>query len=148
MKVVIDADACPVKDIAVRICKERFVKTVLVFDESHIFKDDYAELIQVDTGKNSVDITIEAIIEKNDILITQDLDLANLCLTKKARVINSFGEIYSEYSIQYFILEKDHQEKLRRSGRRGRNPKKRKTRNDETFKKKFIELLTQLQYSG
>ncbi|HPN30213.1 MAG TPA: DUF188 domain-containing protein [bacterium] len=141
MKVTIDADACPVKDIAVGICKERSVRVVLVFDESHIFKDEYAELIQVDTGKNSVDITIESLIEENDILITQDLELADLCLKKRAKVINSLGEIYSEYSIQYFILEKEHQEKLRRSGRRGRNPKKRKSRNDETFKRRFIELL-------
>ncbi|MBP7653904.1 DUF188 domain-containing protein [Candidatus Dependentiae bacterium] len=144
MKVIIDADACPVKDIAVRICKEFAKPVYLVFDLSHVFNDDYAQLVQVDTGKNSVDITIESMVDEKDIVITQDLELAQLCLNKKAKVINPFGELFSEYSIQYFILEKEHQEKLRRTGRRCRTPKKRKTRNDEIFKKKFIELLNSI----
>ena len=40
MKVIIDADACPVVDIATDIAKERNIECVIVCDNTHSIKKD------------------------------------------------------------------------------------------------------------
>ena len=50
MKIIIDADACPVVDIAVGIAKKRNLKCILVCDNSHFIKKDGSEeLLNVGT---------------------------------------------------------------------------------------------------
>ena len=47
MKIIIDADACPVVDIAVGIAKERNLECILVCDNTHFIQKDGAETIIV-----------------------------------------------------------------------------------------------------
>ncbi|WP_284680807.1 DUF188 domain-containing protein [Aceticella autotrophica] len=58
MKILVDADACPVKDIIVKIAKEFKIPVLMFIDTSHILNDGYSEIITVDKGFNSADIAL------------------------------------------------------------------------------------------
>ena len=72
MKILIDADACPVKEIAVRTAKKYGIEVLMFCDTSHILKSDYAKIFTVDKASDSVDIALANKLEKGDIAITQD----------------------------------------------------------------------------
>ena len=48
MKILVDADACPVKEIIVRQAKKRGIPVVMLLDTSHILNDGYSKVITVD----------------------------------------------------------------------------------------------------
>ena len=56
MTVLIDADACPVVDIAVRLCGKYHVPCVLLCDTAHILHRDGAQTLVFDKGADSADI--------------------------------------------------------------------------------------------
>lgn len=41
MKILVDADACPVKEIIVRLAKERRIPVTMLIDTSHELDDGY-----------------------------------------------------------------------------------------------------------
>lgn len=96
MKIIIDADACPVVDIAVDIAKERNLECILVCDNTHLIQKDGAETIIVDKGVDSADCKIANLTEKGDVIITQDYGLAALVLGKGGKALNQNGLIYSD----------------------------------------------------
>lgn len=53
MRILIDADGCPVTNIAVSISKSHGLECIIVCDSSHIFSSDYAQVITVDKGADS-----------------------------------------------------------------------------------------------
>mgnify|MGYP003304398278 CR=1 FL=1 len=80
MKIIIDADACPVVDIAVSIAKERNLECILVCDNTHFIQKDGAETVIVDKGADSADCKIANLTENGDVVITQDYGVAALAL--------------------------------------------------------------------
>ena len=55
MKIIIDADACPVVDITVNVAKERRIECIIVCDNTHFIERDGAQTIVVDKGADSAD---------------------------------------------------------------------------------------------
>ena len=53
MKVLIDADGCPVVDAAIRQCKKYGLPCLLLCDTSHLFQRDGAETLVFDKGADS-----------------------------------------------------------------------------------------------
>ena len=58
MKLFIDADGCPVRQIAVKIAKKYNINIVLVSDTSHIINEPDCENITVDKQSDSADFAI------------------------------------------------------------------------------------------
>lgn len=139
MKVLIDADACPVYKIAVNICEKNNVEYLLVSDVSHRF-DDY-NIIYVDGGSDAADYKIVALTNKGDIVITQDYGLASMILSKKAHVINQNGMIYSEKNIMSLLESRALSSKLRKHKTHLKGPKKRTDEQDDSFIESFTKLL-------
>ena len=48
MRVLVDADACPVKQEILRQCKARNIPVVMLIDTSHELHDGYSTVITVD----------------------------------------------------------------------------------------------------
>jgi uncharacterized protein YaiI (UPF0178 family) len=48
MKVLVDADACPVKEINVRLAKKRHIPITMMINTAHQLDDGYSEVITVD----------------------------------------------------------------------------------------------------
>ncbi len=137
MKIIIDADACPVVDIAVGIAKERKLECIIVCDNTHFIQKDGAETIIVDKGADSADCKIANLTVKGDVIITQDYGLAALVLGKAGKELNQNGLIYSDTNIEKLLFTRYIGKKERMAGNRTKGPPKRTPQNDSDFIKAF-----------
>lgn len=144
MKILVDADACPVKKIIVNIAKKRNIHVIMLVDTSHDIDDGYSEVIIVDKARDSVDFTLVNKIEKGDIVVTQDYGVAAMALAKGAKVINQNGLIYSNANMDKLLFERHLSQKVRRSGGRVVGPSKRTKEQDEKFERAFELLLSDM----
>ncbi len=112
MKILVDADACPVKEIIVRQAKKRLL------DTSHILNDGYSKVITVDKGRDSVDIRLANLLEAGDIVVTQDFGVAALALGKRAKAMNQNGMVYDDRNMDQLLFERHLGQKIRRAGGR------------------------------
>lgn len=140
MRILIDADGCPVVKESVRIAKEHGLECVIVADTAHRFESDYAKVICVDQGADSADLKIVNLCEKGDVVITQDHGLAAMCLGKNAFVLDQNGMEINAFNIDSLLQSRYESKKLRNAGVRLKGPAKRK--NQQT--KDFIAALEQL----
>jgi len=143
MKVLIDADACPVVDIAVDACKSRGVACILCCDTAHTIRRDGAETLVFDKGADSVDFALANRVEHGDIVVTQDYGLASMCLAKGAQVLHQDGWEYTAYNIDALLFSRHEARKYRASGGRTKGPAKRKPEQDAAFRTAINELLQQ-----
>ncbi|MFI3329573.1 MAG: YaiI/YqxD family protein [bacterium] len=144
MKVLIDADACPVWRVAVKICNELQTEYVLVCDVSHQFKEEF-NVIYVDGGADAADYKIVALTNKNDIVITQDYGLATMVLSKEGNVINQNGMIYDDRNIMTLLESRAFNQKMRKHKVHLKGPKKRTEDQNVSFADSFTNLIKKVQ---
>ena len=141
MKIIIDADACPVVDITVGKAKERGLECIIVCDNTHSIEKDGAKTIVVDKGADSADCRIANITEKGDIVVTQDYGLAALVLGKGGKALNQNGLVYTNDNIDNLLFTRHISKKERMAGNRTKGPKKRTPQNDADFLKSLLACL-------
>lgn len=141
MKIIIDADACPVVDITVGTAKERGLECIIVCDNTHSIEKEGVKTIVVDKGADSADCRIANLTEKGDIIVTQDYGLAALVLGRGAKALNQNGLIYTDSNIENLLFTRFIGKKERMAGARTKGPKKRTAQNDEDFLKALILCL-------
>ena len=141
MKVLIDADACPVVNIAIALCAEYQNPCMLICDTAHRIERSGAETIVIDKGADSADFALVNRTNQGDIVITQDYGLASLCLAKGARVLHKDGWEYTIYNIDALLLQRHESRKYRASGGRTKGPKKRTNAQDQFFSLALQKLL-------
>lgn len=141
IQILVDADACPVKDIIVKHAKQRNIPVTMIIDTSHELFDGYSTIITVDKGSDSVDIKLINLVKRGDIVISQDYGVAAMCLGKGAGVLNQNGLIYTQDNIDRLLFERHLGQKVRRAGGRTGTIKKRTKENDEAFERQFVKLL-------
>ena len=147
MNILIDADACPVKEIAVSVAKEEGIPVTMIVDTSHILTSDYATVITVDKAADSVDIYLANLLKKGDIAITQDYGVAAMVLSKGGYAINQNGMIYDNSNIDRLLFERHIGKKLRKSGKRTGTFPKRSAKDDEKFYEEFKNLIKKVKLS-
>jgi uncharacterized protein YaiI (UPF0178 family) len=143
MKVLVDADACPVTDIAVSLCRQYSTPCFLLCDTAHEFHRDGAQTLIFDKGADSVDFALVNRVEAGDLVITQDYGLASMCLARKARVVHQDGWEYTDYNIQALLFQRHAAKEYRASGGRIKGPAKRKSTQNDAFVKALDGLLQQ-----
>ena len=141
MKIFIDADGCPVTDIAVKIAIKYGVKCTIICDTAHSIYRDGAKTITVSKGADSVDFRLVNLINSGDIAITQDYGLAAMCLSKKAIVLNQDGKRYTEYNIQGLLEFRAISAKIRRSGGRTKGLPKRTEQQNRDFENALLAVI-------
>ena len=141
MKLLVDADACPVVDIAVGLCKEFHIPCLLLCDTAHVMHRDGADTLVFDKGADSVDFALVNRVTAGDIVITQDYGLASMCLAKRARILHQDGWEYTEYNIQALLFQRHEGRKFRAAGGRVKGPSKRTRQQDEAFLQALQKLL-------
>ncbi len=70
MKILIDADGCPVTTLAVKIANTHKIKALIFCDTSHEIALDGAEVTTVSKGADSADFALVNKAERGDIVIT------------------------------------------------------------------------------
>ncbi|NJD04831.1 MAG: YaiI/YqxD family protein [Ruminiclostridium sp.] len=141
MRILVDADACPVKQIIVKAAKEYGVPVLMFIDTSHVLNDGYSQVITVDKSADSVDIALANKASGSDIVVTQDYGVAALVLPKCAGVLNQNGLVYTNDNIDRLLFERHLGLKVRRAGGRIGGPRKRSGEDDERFEKAFRAIL-------
>lgn len=141
MHILVDADACPVKEIIVRVSKQNGIPLYMVCDTSHEINDGYSTVITVDKGRDSVDIALINLINKGDLVVTQDYGVAAMALGKGARAMNQNGVVYSDKNIDRLLFERHLGQKSRRAGKRTSGVKKRSKQDDERFESVLKDIL-------
>ena len=141
MKVLIDADACPVVSIGVSLCAKYSIECILLCDTAHEIHRQGAQTLIFDKGADSVDFALVNRVSAGDIVVTQDYGLASMCLAKRARVLHQDGWEYTEYNIQALLFQRHEAKKHRLAGGRAKGPSKRKPEQDAAFEKALQQLL-------
>ena len=140
-RILVDADACPVKEIILRMAKLRNIPVTMVIDTSHELDDSYSTVITVDKGSDSTDYFIAGIATCHDIVVTQDYGLGAMVLAKGASAIDQNGMIYTGDNIDNLLEGRHIGQKIRRGGGRTKGPKKRNREDDERFEDAFGKIL-------
>ena len=141
MKIFLDADGCPVVDIAVRTAKRYGLECTIICDTAHSIQRENAETIIVDKGSDSADFRLINLVSAGDIAITQDYGLAAMCLSKRAVVLNQDGKRYTEENISGLLEFRAVSAKIRRSGGRTKGMSKRTAQQNKDFEKALTELI-------
>lgn len=141
MKILVDADACPVTDIAVSLCREYNVPCLLLCDTAHEFYRVGAQTLVFDKGADSVDFALVNRVEQGDIVVTQDYGLASMCMAKGARVLHQDGWSYTKENIDALLFSRHESGKYRRAGGRTKGPKKREKPQDDAFRNALQQML-------
>ena len=143
MQILVDADACPVKEIIVKQAKLHKIPVIMIIDTSHELYDGYSKIITVDKAKDSVDIKLINLVKENDIVITQDYGVAVMALGKNALALNQNGLVYDNNNIDRLLFERYLSQKIRRAGKKAGTIRKRSTEDDIAFEKQLIRILEQ-----
>ncbi|ABX43399.1 YaiI/YqxD family protein [Lachnoclostridium phytofermentans] len=144
MKIVVDADACPVKGIIERLAKEHQIEVIMFIDTSHELYSDYSKIITVSKAPDAVDFALLNQTSPNDIVVTQDYGVAAMALGKKAKALHPSGKIFTNDNINQMLFERHIAKEQRRHGKQNlhsKNNKKRTTGDDIHFESSLNELL-------
>lgn len=96
----IDADACPVKEEVFRVARRYGLKVFVVSNNRiNIPREALIEQVVVDAGPDVADDWIAERAGVGDVVITQDIPLADRCLKSGAQALKSNGTPFSHDSI-------------------------------------------------
>lgn len=141
MKILIDADGCPVVDITLRLGRQYGIPCLILCDTAHFFQREGAQTLVFDKGADSVDFSLVNRIAPGDIAITQDYGLASMCLSRKARVLHQDGWEYTQDNIDALLLIRHESRKYRASGGRMKGSPKRTQAQNTAFENGLKALL-------
>ncbi len=141
LQILVDADACPVKNIIVRLAKQRNIPVTMLIDTSHELRDGYSRIITVDKQADGVDYRLMGLLTQEDVVVTQDYGLAAMVIGKGARAINQNGLLFTDDNMDKLLMERHIGQKIRRGGGRTKGPSKRSREDDARFESAFEKLL-------
>ncbi|MDR7857834.1 DUF188 domain-containing protein [Tissierella sp.] len=144
MKIYVDADGCPVVDIAINLAKEYNLEIIVVKNYAHIIHDDYASIVTVDISRDSADYYIVNKAQKGDIVISQDYGFAAMALSKGAICITQNGLVISSENIDAILNSRHFNQKLRREQKIYTKMKKRSPMANIQFENNLRDLINSL----
>ena len=133
MKILIDADASPVRKIVVKLAKAHHIELIIVSNVNHDIHEAYGTIITVDQGFDSADHKIVGLTNKGDLVITQDYGLASLILSKKAYALHQDGWFFNKDNIDQLLMSRYLNQKLRKVNKRLKPIPKRKQDQNDAF---------------
>ncbi len=146
MKILVDADASPVKDEVIEVATTFNVPVILVMSIAHHSFDAYPQhvkTIYVEKGADRADFKIVQLAKKGDIVITQDYGLASLLLPKGCRIIHHKGYEYTNYNIERLLDNRHFSALQRKAGLRTKGPSTFTTGNRQQFKQYFEQVMSE-----
>ncbi len=124
MQILVDADACPVKEEAAKVAT-RHGLVIHFVSNSHMRLPlgDNVKRVVVAGGVDAADNWIAEHAGAGDIVVTADIPLASRAIKKSARVLSHAGKPFTEDSIGMALAMRDLMAQLRETGEaRGNNP--------------------------
>ncbi len=130
-KIYIDADGCPVKDEVYRVSERYTLSVTLVANKPLKFPP--SPLITMKVVNGDFDAADDWIVENvvaGDIVVTNDILLADRCVKKAVRVLGSKGVEFTEDNVGSAVANRELMQNLRHMGemRGGPSPMDKKAR--------------------
>ena len=117
LSILVDADACPVKDEVYRVAKRHQWPVILVANAPmRVPAEDGIRLQVVGDGFDAADDWITDQADDGDIVVTADILLASRCLKKGAIVIGTTGRPFTEDNIGDAVAAREISSELREMG--------------------------------
>ncbi|MCW6507690.1 YaiI/YqxD family protein [Lichenifustis flavocetrariae] len=122
--ILVDADACPVKDEVYRVAARYSVKTFVVANQPiAVPRDPLIERVLVPAGPDVADDWIAEHAGPSSVVVTADVPLADRCLKVGAAVIGSSGRRFTTASIGADLAMRNLLSDIRAAGETTRGPK-------------------------
>jgi uncharacterized protein YaiI (UPF0178 family) len=113
----IDADACPVKEEAVRVAERHGLPIHFVSNSwMRLPESPQVQRVVVPEGPDAADDWIAERARPGDIVVTADIPLASRCLKAGARVIGNTGKPFTDANIGTALAMRDLSRHLRETG--------------------------------
>jgi uncharacterized protein YaiI (UPF0178 family) len=151
---LIDADACPVKQEVYRVAERHALKgtALKVFVVSNapiaVPRDEMIERIVVAAGMDEADNWIAERAKRGDIVVTADVPLASRCVKAGATVLAPNGKPFSEDSIGMTLATRNLMDSLRSSGEITGGPKPFSPRDRSAFLTALDQAIVRLKREG
>jgi len=124
MVIYLDADACPVKDEAYRVAQRYGLKVYVVSNSFMLVpKHPLIERVVVEAGPDVADDWIAERAAPGDIVVTQDIPLAERALAKDAYALSPNGRAFTRDSIGSAMAQRAIMEQIRATGAIAGGPK-------------------------
>ena len=145
-RILVDADACPVKQDVARLAARRGMPVTFVGNSSQgAFAPAGVELVTVGDAPDAADFEIVTRARPGDIVVTDDIGLASMALPKGARCVSSRGKVYDEHNIGFLMAGRHIGQQIRAAGGRTKGPKAFKSKDREHFRRIFAGLIQAAQ---
>jgi uncharacterized protein YaiI (UPF0178 family) len=150
--VFVDADACPVTRDAIAVARSRTVPVVLVANQSQNLTR-YAgrtgvEVLQVPSGQDSADFAMVPRLVPGDVVVTGDIGLAAMALSRGCRVVSPRGREYLSATIDAELAVRHAEKRHRRAGGRTAGPAPFREEDRERFREVLTRLLAETTDKG
>lgn len=108
MSLYLDADACPVKDEALRVAERLGVRVFVVSNGGlRPARHPLVEMVYVPEGPDVADMWIADRAGAGDVVVTADIPLAAKCVAAGARVIKHDGDVLTPANIGNVLATRD-----------------------------------------
>lgn len=146
MRILVDADACPVKDIILKVAGESGIAVTMVASIAHqLDYGDMATVIRVDSAPQAVDMVIINMSGPQDIIVTQDYGLASLVLAKGAKALSPRGLVFTEKNIDDLLNQRYISGEIRRLGGRQRGPRAHTKEDNFCFEGNLRQIINEVK---
>lgn len=117
MAIYIDADACPVKEEALRVAARHGLEIHYVSNAwMRLPEGPLVRRVIVAEGPDAADDWIAERIGKDDIAVTSDIPLASRCLKQGAQVVGPTGKPFTDAGIGMALAMRELSAHLRETG--------------------------------
>jgi len=146
LHIIVDADACPVKQEVYRVASRYRLNVTLVANSwMRVPNDRWVALEVVKSGFDAADDWIVEHVQPLDIVITADIPLASRCLKKGAHVVGPTGKPFTEDNIGAAVATRDLMSELRDAGEITGGPPPLKKRDRSRFLQQLDEVIQSIR---
>ena len=144
MRILVDADACPVKD-EVRKVAGRYDLLVFIVSNGGLrpSRDPMVKHITVAAGADVADDWIVDKTEAGDIVVTADIPLAARILEKSAIALGPTGRVFDESTIGMALAMRDLKQQIRESSQTQTRNRSFEAKDRSAFLQALDRLVTQ-----
>ena len=142
MRILVDADACPVKQEIIDVAVPRGIPVIMVACIAHELPDvPGVEAVRVDRDSQAADIAIANKATRGDVVVTGDYGLACLVLAKGGRALGFRGQPFTKDNIDTLLAARHIAARARRGGFYTRGPRKMGPEDLQQFRQALVAAI-------
>jgi uncharacterized protein YaiI (UPF0178 family) len=131
--ILVDADACPVKDEVYAVASRHRLAVAVVSNTHIAVPRDVAQLVVVGREPDAADDWIAGQAQRGDVVVTADIPLASRVLAAGARALRPDGRVFDESMIGDALATRQLMSELRDQGAVSGGPRPLSNRDRERF---------------